>query len=230
MARIGEKSTADNQAIFKRSSMNRREFAIGMALTPLAAKSVHAATPVEAGTDYLILQTPMPVAMPGKIEVIEFFGYWCPHCNVFESKLEPWVKALPKDVVFRRIPVAWQEGQIPYQRLFFALEAMGVKDDVHPKVFKAVHEQHLRLDGEANIASFATAIGVDRIKLTDALRAFSVDSRIRTATQQAKSYQIDGVPSLVVNGMYVTSPEMAKGEVQALNVVNVLIQKGKARR
>ncbi|HEY8905787.1 MAG TPA: thiol:disulfide interchange protein DsbA/DsbL [Rhodoferax sp.] len=205
--------------------MNRRDFAIGMALTPLSATLVHATVQLEAGTDYQALQTPLPVAVPGKIEVIEFFGYWCPHCNAFEPRLEPWVKALPKDVVFRRIPVAWQEGQIPYQRLFYALEAMGVSNDVHPKVFKALHEQHLRLDGDANMAAFAAAIGVDKTKLADAMKAFSVDSKIRMASQQAKSYQIEGVPALAVNGMYVTSPEMAKGEVQALNVVNALIQK-----
>jgi thiol:disulfide interchange protein DsbA len=210
--------------------MNRREFAIGMALTPLAAKSIYAATPVEAGTDYLALQSPMPIAVPGKIEVIEFFGYWCPHCNAFEPQLESWAKVLPKDVVFKRIPVGWQEGQIAYQRLYYALEAMGASHDIHAKVFKAVHEQHLRLDGDANLAAFAAAIGVDKTKLADAMRAFSVDSWIRTANQQAKSYQIEGVPSLAINGMYVTSPEMAKGEVQALNVVNVLIQKVRTRR
>lgn len=207
--------------------MNRREFALGMALTPLFVKSVHAATPVTAGTDYQILQTPMPVSVPGKIEVIEFFGYWCPHCNAFEPRLESWVKTLPKDVVFKRVPVAWQDGQIPYQKLYFALEAIGAKDDVHAKVFKAIHEQHLRLDGDANMATFATAIGVDKTKLVAAMKAFSVDSWMRTANQQAKSYQIEGVPSLAVNGMYVTSPEMAKGEIQALNVVNTLIQKAR---
>jgi thiol:disulfide interchange protein DsbA len=191
---------------------------------------LHAATPVEAGTDYQVLQTPMPVAVPGKIEVIEFFGYWCPHCNAFEPRLESWVKTLPKDVVFKRIPVAWQDGQIPYQRLFYALEAMGASHDVHAKVFKAIHEQHLRLDGDANLAAFATAIGVDKTKLVNAMKGFSVDAWMRTANQQAKSYQIEGVPTLAVNGMYVTSPEMAKGEVQALNVVDALIQKARARR
>jgi thiol:disulfide interchange protein DsbA len=210
--------------------MNRRDFAVGMALTPLSVTLVHAAVQLEAGTDYQALQTPLPVAVPGKIEVIEFFGYWCPHCNAFEPRLEPWVKALPKDVVFRRIPVAWQEGQIPYQRLFYALETMSVSNDIHPKVFKALHEQHLRLDGDANMAAFAAAIGVDKTKLADAMKAFSVDSKIRMASQQATSYQIEGVPALAINGMYVTSPEMAKGEVQALNVVNALIRKGRALR
>lgn len=209
--------------------MNRRDFAITMALTPFAGTLVHAATPMVEGQGYSLLQPPMPVAVPGKIEVIEFFGYWCPHCNAFEPKLAAWAKTLPQDVNFRRIPVAWQDGQVPYQKLFYALEAIGVTDAIQGKVFKAIHEQHLQFDSDAKIAAMAAAIGVDKTKLTEALKAFSVDSKIRTANQQIRSYQIEGVPSLAVNGRYVTSPQMAKGEVQALNVVDALIQKARTR-
>jgi len=185
---------------------------------------VNAATQVVAGKDYIALQTPMPVSVPGKVEVIEFFGYWCPHCMAFEPKLESWAKTLPADVIFRGIPVAWQAGQIPYQKLYYALEAMGVKNDVHLKIFKALQEQRLRLDDEADLAAFATAIGVDKAKLDDGLNAFSLDSKIRVAGQQTKSYEIEGVPSMVINGKYVTSPEMAKGVDQVLKVVEALIQ------
>jgi protein dithiol oxidoreductase (disulfide-forming) len=210
--------------------MNRRDFAITLAATPLMAQFARAATEVVAGKDYIELPTPMPVAVPGKTEVIEFFGYWCPHCNELEPKLEPWVKALPANVHFRRIPVAWQDGQIPYQKLFYALEAMGVGNEVHAKVFKAIHEQHLPLGNDAATATFATAIGVDKAKLLDAMKGFSVSLKLGPANQSAKSYQIEGVPTLVVNGRYETSPEMAKGDVQALRVVDALIQKVKTQR
>jgi len=210
--------------------MKRRDFAISMALSTLAADWAIAATDVAEGRDYTTLQTPMPVAVPGKIEVIEFFGYWCPHCNAFEPKLEAWVKGLPADVNFRRIPVAWQEVMVPYQKLYYALEAIGAGGDVHGKVFKAYHDQRLRLDNDANIATFASAIGVDKVKLADAMKAFSVASKIRVASQQSSSYQIEGVPTLVINGKYVTSPEMAKSEVRALQVVDALIQKAKTQK
>jgi len=210
--------------------MNRRDFVIAMAVTPVMAQFSHAATEVVQGKDYLELQTPMPVAVPGKIEVIEFFGYWCPHCNELEPKLEPWVKALPAHVNFRRIPVAWQDAQVPYQKLFYALEAMGVSNDIHPKVFKAVHEQRLGLDNDAAIAAFATAIGVDRAKLADAMKGFSMSLKLAKANQNAKSYQIEGVPTLVVNGRYATSPELAKGDIQALRVADALIQRAKTQR
>jgi thiol:disulfide interchange protein DsbA len=210
--------------------MNRRDFAIAVAIGPLMAQFATAATDPVAGKDYVQLPTPMPVAVAGKIEVIEFFGYWCPHCNDLEPKLEQWVKALPADVNFRRIPVAWQDPHIPYQKLFYALEAMGANSDIHGKVFKAFHEQRLRLDNEAAIATFAAAIGVDKGKLMDALKGFTVATKIRTASQQATSYQIEGVPTLAINGKFMTSPEMAKGELQALRVADALIVKARSQR
>jgi thiol:disulfide interchange protein DsbA len=210
--------------------MNRRDFAVAVAIGPLMAQFATAATDPVAGKDYVQLPTPMPVAVAGKIEVIEFFGYWCPHCNDLEPKLEQWVKALPADVNFRRIPVAWQDPHIPYQKLFYALEAMGAGNDVHAKVFKAFHEQRLRLDNEAAIGAFAAAIGVDKSKLMDALKGFTVATKIRTASQQVTSYQIEGVPTLAINGKFMTSPEMAKGELQALRVADALIVKARTQR
>jgi len=107
---------------------------------------------------------------------------------------------------------------------------MGVGNDIHPKVYKAIHQQGLRLDNDAAIATFAAAIGVDAAKLANTMKGFSVSSKLGAANQLAKSYQIEGVPTLVVNGRYVTSPELAKGDVQALRVVDALIQKARAQR
>lgn len=210
--------------------MNRRAFTFSLSLLPLLTSRAYSANGPVAGTDFMPLRTPMPLAVPGKVEVIEFFGYWCPHCNALEALLEPWVNALPADVNFRRIPVAWQEPQVPYQMLFFALEALSVNNDIHPKVFKAFHEQRLRLDSDAGIGNFAAAIGVDKVKLVDAMKSFSVSSKIRAASQQAGSYQIEGVPTFIVNGKYATSPEMAKGEARALKIVDALLQQVRAQR
>lgn len=210
--------------------MHRRNFTLGLALTPLLSSIVHAADSVIAGTDYTQLSTPIPVSVPGKIEVIEFFGYWCPHCNAFESKIEPWIQALPSDVNFRRIPVAWSAQHIPYQKLYFALEIMGAKGDIHSKAFKAFHEQGQRLENTDGINRFAAAINVDKAKLTEAINSFTIANKINLATQQAKTYQIEGVPTLIVNGKFATSPETAKGEEKALKVVDALIQKERSKR
>ena len=168
-------------------------------------------------------------AAAGKIEVIEFFGYWCPHCRALEPYLEPWVKKLPSEVVFRRVPVAWQRTQEPYQRLYYALDALGVGVEVHGKVFEALHAQGLRLDTDAGLAAFATANGLDKAKLADAMKSFGVASKVRAADQLWRAYGIDGVPTLAIDGRYLTSPALAGSDVRALEVADALIRKVRAK-
>jgi protein dithiol oxidoreductase (disulfide-forming) len=210
----------------KEPEMNRRNFAVGLATIPWAARTA-LAVPTE-GRDYTRLSKPVEVAVPGKVEVIEFFGYWCPHCNAFEPRLEAWARQLPPYVDFRHEPVAWQPVHVPYQRLYFALLQLGLVKTLQQKVFDAVHVQHLRLETDAGIAVFASENGIDKSKLIDTMKGFTVDSEVRRANQLFKAYGLDGVPSLTVNGRYVTSPEMAGGEEQALQVVDMLIRKSRA--
>ena len=210
--------------------MKRREFSLALGAALLATGQAQAqAQPVES-KDFVLVQPPVPVAVPGKIEVIEFFGYWCPHCKELESALEAWAKKLPATVNFRRIPVAWQAAHVPYQKLYFALEALGLAEAMNAKVFNAVQVQRQRLDNDAGIAAFAAANGIDRAKLQDAMNSFSVSSKIRIANQVYEAYHLDGVPALIVNGRYRTSPELARGDERALAVVDALILKAKAGR
>ena len=210
--------------------MNRRDFALGLGATALLAQSARAATEPVEGKDYTKLGTPVPVAVAGKIEVIEFFGYWCPHCSQLEPVLEPWVKKLPSDVNFRRIPVAWQAQHVPFQKLYFALEVMGAGGEVHRKVFDAVHVQRLRIDNDGAIGGFAGVIGVDKARLLDEMKGFTVASKLNVANKSFASFQINGVPTLAVNGRFLTSPEMAGGEEQALRVAEALIRKARTTR
>jgi thiol:disulfide interchange protein DsbA len=210
--------------------MNRRDFALGLGATALLLQPAWAASDPVEGKDYTKLGSPVPVTVAGKIEVIEFFGYWCPHCNQLEPVLEPWLKKLPPDVVFRRIPVAWQAQHVPFQKLYFALESMGAGADVHKKVFDAVHVQHLRIDNDAAIAGFAGVIGVDKTRLLDEMKGFTVASKLATANKAFGAFHVDGVPTLAINGRFLTSPEMAGGEEAALRVTEALIRKAKATR
>ncbi|MGE0499153.1 MAG: thiol:disulfide interchange protein DsbA/DsbL, partial [Ramlibacter sp.] len=120
--------------------MKRREFSLSAAATLAVsglALPAHAQKKPEEGTEYLALDKAVPVEAPrGKVEVIEFFWYNCPHCNAFEPKLESWIKKLPSDVVMKRVPVAFRDDFVPQQRLFYTLEAMGKLDELHGKVFK----------------------------------------------------------------------------------------------
>jgi thiol:disulfide interchange protein DsbA len=211
--------------------MKRRVFALALGAAPLLARPAWAAAEAVEGKNYIRLSSTVPVAVPGKIEVIEFFGYWCPHCNAFEPKLEAWVKQLPADVNFRRIPVNWRPAQHePYQKLYFALEVLGLGEGIQQKVFDAVHLQGLRLETDAGLTAFTSANGIDKGKLVDAIKSFSVASKSRAATQLATAYRVDGVPTLGINGRYLTSPEVAGGEVNALQVADALIRKARTER
>jgi protein dithiol oxidoreductase (disulfide-forming) len=210
--------------------MNRREFALSLvaasAVAGMTAPAQAQSEPTE-GREYTRLQSPVPVAVAGKIEVIEFFGYWCPHCNNFEPALEAWARKLPADVNFRRIPVAFAAAQETLQKLYFALEGLGLLDSLHRKVFAAVHVQHMRLDKDADVASFATANGIDPTKLLDAVKSFAVATKCRQAKQQAEAFHIDGVPTLGIQGRYLTSLSLAGGAEPALLVTDALIRKAR---
>lgn len=210
--------------------MKRRDFALGLAATALLRQpAVAAGDPIE-GKDYTRLGSPVPVAVAGKIEVTEFFGYWCPHCAQLEPVLEPWARKLPSDVNFRRIPVAWQSQHVPFQKLYFALEAMGAGGEVHRKVFEAVHAQRLRIDNDAAIGAFAGVIGVDKARLLDEMKGFTVASKLNVANKAFAAYQLKGVPALAIHGRFVTSPELAGGEEAALRVAEALIRKARSTR
>jgi thiol:disulfide interchange protein DsbA len=211
--------------------MNRRDFALRLAVTAsVAAPALVQAqqAPVE-GKDYARLAQPIAMPATGKVEVVEFFGYWCPHCHAFEPLLDTWARKLPANVTFRRVPVAFSAPQEPYQRIFLALEAMGQLDAMHRKVFTAIHVQKQRLDKDADIVALMTANGIDGAKFTETFKSFTVASKAKQARQLAEAYRIDGVPTIGVHGRYFTSPSMTGDHEKALRVADFLIQRvGKA--
>lgn len=202
--------------------MNRRDWvlaAAGLAGLPLGALAQGG--PVE-GRDFKRVESPVPVP-EGKIEVVEFFGYWCPHCNAFEPVLDAWVKKLPAHVTFRRLPVAFTPGQEPLQKLYYAIEALGQFDALHRKVFAALHVEKKRLNTESDIAAWLTSVGADATKITDTMKSFAVATKVRQSKQQADGYRIEGVPTLGIQGRWMTSPSIAGSPDRALAVADALI-------
>ena len=180
---------------------------------------------IEEGFDYRILPVPQPVETKGKVEVIEFFWYGCPHCYDFEPELSAWVKRQPKDVVFRRIPVAFRDDLLPHSQLFYALEAMGKGDALNEKVMYAMHKENKRLLNETEIADWVASQGIDRNTFLATYRSFAVISKARAAKQMAEAYRIDGVPTIVMQGKYVTSPSIAGTKAKAILVMDYLEEK-----
>lgn len=179
--------------------------------------------PLEAGSDYQVLEKRAPVEAPaGKIEVVEFFWYNCPHCNAFEPAFEAWRKRAAKDIQVRQVPIAFRDDFVPQQRLFYALEAMGLLDKLHGKVFAAIHAEKQKLDKSDAIFDWVAKQGVDKAKFMEQFNSFSVATKVSRATQLQNAYRIEGVPSLGVAGRFLTDGSMARSMERALMVVETL--------
>jgi thiol:disulfide interchange protein DsbA len=169
------------------------------------------------GVDYTMLATPQPAQSVGKkIEVIEFFMYHCPHCNALEPTLEQWVKKQDGNIIFKRIHMPFSGASDPEAHLFLTLEAMGKAEEFQPKVFKAWHVDHLRLNTDQAILDWVTKNGIDRAKFLDTWNSFGVLTKLRRLPAIVSgNYKVDSVPTFVVDGKYVTSPAQVDSSVRA---------------
>ncbi|MBV6272703.1 thiol:disulfide interchange protein DsbA/DsbL [Alcaligenaceae bacterium CGII-47] len=163
--------------------------------------------PVWAADSYITINPAQPSDTPEKIEVLEFFAYTCPHCAAIEPMVEKWAKTLPDNVVVRGVPVAFNASMVDLQKLYFTLDALG-RLDLHPVVFKAIHDEHERLFKADAIMDWVAKQGVDRQTFQDAFNSFGINAKVMHANELAKTYRIEGTPSLAVGGKYVTSPSM----------------------
>ena len=200
--------------------------AAALAVAPLRAQGAPA-----AGREYREVKPAQPTDSPGKVEVLEFFWYGCPHCNVLEPVLKEWSKALPADVAFRKVHVGLGPHWVPHQQLFYTLESMGKEAALSDKIFQAIHVERNPLDKPDRMADFVAKLGVDRKQFLDTYESFAVRTKMRKATSMAEAYKLDGVPAMAVNGKWFTSPAMAGGNAQSLKVLDYLIDlERKARK
>ena len=209
--------------------MKRRLFALTLLSSlPIAATHVAAQETPAENRQYYTLQTRQPTLNPSQIEVLEFFTYSCEHCNAFESIVDPWRKKLPRDVVFRRIPVAFREDFVFHQKLYYAIEALGLVEQLHHKVFSVIHGERKRLNTVEQIRVFAATQGVDPNQFIQTMESFSVMTKVKQANALVKGYAIEGTPSIGVNGRWLTSGSMAGSHSRSLDVAEYLI--GLARK
>ncbi len=183
-----------------------------------------------AGVEYRELTQAQPTDAPSKIEIIEFFWYGCPHCYNFEPIIEPWVKKLPKDVQFRRIPAIFNDEWAQGARAYYALEAIGEGERLHKPLFDAVHQgSHLRVANEAALTEWLGKQGVDTKKFAAAYRSFSVEGKVKRAGQLTQAYKIEGVPSMAVNGKYVVITDNIKSFDQMLSIADYLTDQSRKK-
>lgn len=186
----------------------------------LLAAGIAVAQPAEK---FVNVNPPQPTE-PGKIEVLEFFAYTCPHCAVLEPLVTKWKAGLPGDVAFSSVPVAFNQAMKPFQYFYYSLEAVG-RLDLHPKFFAALHQEKKRLFSQDAMIDWAVEQGVDRAQFTAAMNSFGVKSKATRADQLAKGYAIQGTPSIAVGGRYLTSPSEAGGYQETIDVASELIDR-----
>lgn len=152
--------------------------------------------------DVIELKPSLPVEAQGKVEVLEFFWYGCIHCYNLEARLEPWVKKLPADVEFRRVPAVFNDRWAHDAVLFYTFEALGVLDKLHRPFFDAIHRDRLRTDNLDALHGWLEKQGVDSKKFQAAGKSFGVQTRTKRAIKLTQDYRIDGTPAMAVHGRY----------------------------
>jgi thiol:disulfide interchange protein DsbA len=172
---------------------------------------------------YSSLSVVQPTQDKNKVEVIEFFWYGCPHCYQFEPLLNEWLKTKPKNVTFIRQPAAFSEQWARHAKAYYVAEALNVVDKVHADFFDAIQNKQQKLESETDVVDFFVAHGVKKSAAEDAYKSFGVDTKLRQATAMAPRYGITGVPTLVINGKYVTSGSIAGSHENMIKVLNQLV-------
>lgn len=173
---------------------------------------------------YVPIKPAQPTQTGDKIEVLEVFWYGCPHCYSFEPHLEAWLKDKPEDVEFIRLPGVLNQSWIPHAKAFYAAEKLGVLDKIHRPLFDAIHKQKKTLFTEGQLAEFFAGYGVSPEEFKRVYNSKEVDTKIRQAYFLARDYKLTGVPSLVINGKYLTSGTHAGNFETMLEVVDHLIE------
>ncbi len=211
----------------------RRARALLLVLAGVLAMSALLARPAAAqlveGKNYMRLGTPIPVETGKKIEVIEFFSFGCPHCADLEPILDKWLATLPPDVEFRRVPVSFQNAWENLAKVYYTLNALG-QDKIDPEVFVAIHQKGQNLAVPKTFFDWAAANGMDRKKVEDMYGSFTVAGKLARAKQLAQVFQIESVPTVIVDGKFVTASDKVGGHANLPLAVNELIVKARAER
>jgi thiol:disulfide interchange protein DsbA len=191
----------------------------------IAAVLVAASAMAQGQHQYTELKPPQPTESDAKkIEVVEFFWYGCPHCYNLEPYVERWLKTLPPDVEFRRIPAVFNRRWGHDAAIFYTFEALGVLDRVHRPFFDAIHRDRLDTTDEQAMTQWLQKNNVDPKKFFETMKSFGVQSKTRRAAQQSVAYKIDGTPAMAVAGRYTVSADQGRSQQGMLDTVNYLVE------
>jgi thiol:disulfide interchange protein DsbA len=192
--------------------------------------SASAQAELEMGKQYILVSPAQPTETGKNVEVLVFFSYACPHCHDLEPVLNPWVKKLPGDVTFRRLPAVFSDKWLVLARVFYTAEALGQLDRLHPAIFNAMHVDRLDLTNEKTLQEWVGKNGIEVKKFMDTYNSFSVQGKAQRAKQLTRAFAITGVPAVVVDGKYLTSASQTGSNEKLLPVLDDLIKKARQER
>jgi len=178
------------------------------------------------GKDYQSISQPTQTG--DKIEVLEFFWYGCPHCFAFEPRIQKWLKTKSTAAEFVRLPAVFRPSWKVHARTYYALEMMGIIEEMHTKIFSAMHNKKMKLDTLESMSGFLERQKVDKKKFLDTYNSFAVETRLRKAVKKLKDYNVRGVPAIAVNGKYYITASSAGSYEKLIDIVNYLIKKEEA--
>lgn len=179
----------------------------------------------QEGVHYQQLNAPVSASSDGKVEVVEAFWYGCGHCYNLEPAIEAWVANKPDNVVFTRLPTVLGSSWEAHARAYHTAEVLGVLDKIHQPLLTAIHSEKRRLMNEDQLAEFFAEQGVDKDTFRKTYHSFAVETRLKRSQDLVKRYRLSSVPSIVVNGRYVTNTSMAGSEEKLFEVVDYLVEK-----
>ncbi len=210
--------------------INRREITLVLTGGLLWASNAQAQN-FQEGIEYVTLDQPMATeAGPGKVELIEFFWYSCPHCNSFEPEFKAWIQRQRNDVVVKRVPVRFRDDFEPQQRMYYVFEALGKLEPLHGRLFQAIHVERQPLNNAEQLQQWAQKQGIAAAEFQQAYNSFGVVSKARRATQLQQAFKVQGVPSLGINGRFYTDGSLAGGMARALQIADALIAQERGRK
>lgn len=208
--------------------MKRRQFLSAFLLLGFSFIFVPGAqSEIIEGKDYAVLAKPIPVENTGKVEVLEFFWYGCPHCYSLHPHLAAWLANLPADVNFRYVPAILRANWVPAAKIFHTIEVMGITGTLHDKVYDAIHRDKIDLNNDSVLFEWVEKQGFDRKKFENTYQSFTVQNLVAKSTQMTRQYELNGVPALIVNGKYITSGRMGGTPQDTIKTLNGLIEKAR---
>ena len=210
-----------------RRRFNAALLAVG---TMLALSGGHAFAQLVEGKNYERIKNPQPVESGNKIEVVEFFSYGCPHCAELEPHIDTWLTKAPADVQFRRVPVFFQDRWVNLGKIYYTLEALGDEQKLSPEVFRAIHGQNVSLWTDKTFFDWAASKGLDRKKVEDVYTSFTIAGKINRAKQLAQNYNIQSVPTVVVDGKFITASDRVGTHAQLPAAIDELVAIARSER